>query len=45
VRLITDDECSKFAGADIFILGSRGIPCTMDKNERVHMHNKFAIID
>lgn len=43
--MITDDECSKFQGADIFILGSRGIPCTMDKNERVHMHNKFAIVD
>ena len=45
VRLITDDECSKFPGADIFIMGAKGIPCTMDKNEKVHMHNKFAIID
>lgn len=45
VRLISDDECSKFMGADIYHLGLRGIPCTMDDNQKVHMHNKFAIID
>ena len=45
VRIITDDECSNFSGADIYELALKGIPCTMDKNKRVHMHNKFAIID
>jgi cardiolipin hydrolase len=44
-RVITDDECSKFPGADIFELASKGIPCTMDDNPKFHMHNKFAIID
>jgi cardiolipin hydrolase len=32
VRLISDDECSKFMGADIYELGLRGIPCTTDDN-------------
>mmetsp|Transcript_2781 Transcript_2781/g.2610 ORF Transcript_2781/g.2610 Transcript_2781/m.2610 type:complete len:106 (+) Transcript_2781:601-918(+) len=45
IRIITDDVCSSFTGADIFELGELGIPCTMDDNKRVHMHNKFAIID
>ena len=45
MRIITDDECSKFAGADIWELASVGIECTMDNNFRLHMHHKFAIID
>lgn len=45
VRIITDDECSKFNGADVWDLALEGIPCTMDDNARLHMHNKFAVID
>jgi phosphatidylserine/phosphatidylglycerophosphate/cardiolipin synthase-like enzyme len=45
IRIITDDECSKFMGADVYELALRGIPCTMDDNQKVHMHNKFAVID
>lgn len=45
VRIITDDECSKFFGADIWNLVIEGVQCTMDSNKRFHMHNKFAIID
>lgn len=45
VRLISDDECSKFKGADIYELAANGIECTMDDNKRFHMHNKFALID
>jgi len=45
IRVISDDECSKFMGADVYHLGLVGIPCTTDNNQRVHMHNKFAIID
>jgi cardiolipin hydrolase len=45
VRVISDDACSKFMGADIFHLGQLGIPVTVDSNLKVHMHNKFAIID
>ena len=44
-RAITDDECSKFTGADIYQLAAAGIPCTMDDHARYHMHNKFALID
>ena len=32
-------------GADIYTLALNGIPCTTDNNARVHMHNKFAVID
>lgn len=45
VRVITDDECSKFIGTDVYLLGKAGIPVTMDNNKRFHMHNKFVIID
>ena len=44
-RAITDDECAKFSGADIYLLAAAGIPCTMDNHARYHMHNKFALID
>lgn len=43
--IITDDVCSGFSGADIYRLGALGVPCTMDKNKRLHMHHKFAILD
>jgi len=45
IRVITDDECSRFAGAEIYNLGKMGIPVTMDNNVRFHMHNKFVVID
>ncbi len=45
VRVIGDDECSKFMGAEIYQLGAKGVEITTDNNARVHMHNKFAIID
>ena len=45
VRLISDDECSKFNGADIWRLGLLGVPCTTDNNKIAHMHNKYCIID
>ena len=45
VRLITDDECSKFMGANIYRLGLEGVECTTDSNVRAHMHNKYAIVD
>jgi phosphatidylserine/phosphatidylglycerophosphate/cardiolipin synthase-like enzyme len=45
VRIITDDECSKFWGAEVFVLGTKGIPISMDNNARFHMHNKFVVID
>lgn len=32
VRVISDDECSKFMGADIYQLALEGIPCTTDNN-------------
>ena len=45
VRIITDDECSKFFGADIWNLVLEGVECTMDRHKRFHMHNKFVVID
>ena len=45
VRIITDDECSNFNETVIYELALKGIPCTVDKNKRILMHNKFAIID
>ncbi len=45
VRVISDDECSKFLGAEIYSLGALGIPCTTDNNARAHMHNKYVLID
>ena len=45
IRIISDDVSSKFPGADIYYLASKGVPCTMDRNKKFHMHNKFVIID
>ena len=45
IRVITDDECSKFKGCDIYELNANGIECTMDDNKKLHMHHKFALID
>ena len=45
VRLIADDVCSKFIGADIRLLASVGIPTKTDNSPKYHMHNKFAILD
>lgn len=45
VRIIADDECAKFAGAEVFKLASLGIPTKTDNSFRFHMHHKFAIID
>ena len=45
VRIISDDECSKFNGAEIYRLGLAGVPCTTDNNFRAHMHNKYVLID
>ena len=45
VRIITDDEWSKFFGADIWPLVMEGVEVTMDDNKKLHMHNKFVIID
>lgn len=44
-RIIVDDECAKFNGADVWRLGLEGIPCTMDNNVHAHMHNKYCLID
>jgi cardiolipin hydrolase len=32
VRIIADDECSKFVGGEIYQLGAKGIQCTIDDN-------------
>lgn len=45
VRIITDDECSKFNGADIWRLGLEGVLCTTDNDFKAHMHNKYCLID
>jgi len=45
VRLICDDECAKFNGADVWRLGAEGVPCTLDDNKHAHMHNKYCLID
>lgn len=45
VKIISDDECSKQLGSDIFDLANAGIPVRLDNSPSTHMHNKFAIID
>jgi phosphatidylserine/phosphatidylglycerophosphate/cardiolipin synthase-like enzyme len=45
VRLIVDDECAKFNGADVWRLGLEGVAATMDNNKIAHMHNKYCLID
>ena len=32
VRIICDDECAKFPGADVWELALEGVECTMDDN-------------
>jgi phosphatidylserine/phosphatidylglycerophosphate/cardiolipin synthase-like enzyme len=44
-RLIVDDECAKFVGADVWPLALAGVQATMDKNVHAHMHNKYCLID
>lgn len=45
VRIITDDECCKQIGSDIYKLASMGIPVKTDDDQKFHMHHKFAVID
>lgn len=45
VRIISDDECSKQLGSDIFDLSNAGLPVRLDNSPSTHMHNKFAILD
>jgi len=45
IRIIGDDECAKFNGAEIFRLCLEGIEATTDDNFRAHMHNKYVLID
>jgi phosphatidylserine/phosphatidylglycerophosphate/cardiolipin synthase-like enzyme len=45
VRLICDDECAKFNGAEVWRLGLEGVPATIDDNVKAHMHNKYCLID
>ena len=45
VRVISDDECMKNQGNDVYWLAQQGIAVRTDDNEQNHMHNKFAVID
>ena len=45
VRLITDDECAKNQGSDIFDLSEKGVQVRTDANIKAHMHNKYVVID
>jgi cardiolipin hydrolase len=45
VRVISDDECLKMRGSDVYDLQAYGIPSRSDSNPHAHMHNKFVIID
>ena len=45
VRVITDDECTKQKGSDIYKLVINGIPVKTDHNAQFHMHHKFVVID
>lgn len=45
VRVISDDECMKQQGSDIYTLKASGIPCESDSDPEAHMHNKFVVID
>ena len=45
VRIITDDECVKQLGSDIYKLVINGVPVKTDDNAQYHMHHKFVIID
>ena len=45
VKIISDDECVKNYGSDVYRLAAEGIPCKTDNNPQYHMHNKYAVID
>ena len=45
VRIITDDECVKQLGSDIYKLVINGVPVKTDDNAQFHMHHKFVVID
>lgn len=45
VKVISDDECSKQLGSDVFDLANAGIPVRLDDSPQSHMHNKFVILD
>ena len=45
VKVISDDECSKQLGSDVFDLANAGIPVRLDNSPSTHMHNKFVILD
>lgn len=45
VRVITDDECCKQLGSDIYKLAADGVPVKTDDSAQYHMHHKFAVID
>ena len=45
VKVISDDECSKQLGSDVFDLSNAGIPVRLDNSPATHMHNKFVVID
>ena len=44
-RLISDDECAKNKGSDIYNLSAQGVETRTDSNIQSHMHNKYAVID
>jgi len=45
VRVISDDECMKQIGSDVYTLKTYGIEVESDTNPDAHMHNKFCVID
>ena len=45
VRIITDDECVKQRGSDVYKLAAIGVPVKTDSNAQYHMHHKFVVID
>jgi cardiolipin hydrolase len=45
VKVISDDECMKQQGSDIYDMKAYGIPCESDTDPEAHMHNKFVVID
>ena len=45
VRIITDDECVKQKGSDVYKLASIGVPVKTDSNAQYHMHHKFVVVD
>jgi len=46
VRVVTDDEKMQDQGSKAFNLkAQRGVEVRNDRNERSHMHHKFAVVD